>query len=581
MPDYFDSLIDKGEAKLEPILADAVRAYIKGNVNRFIDKTGELSDIVVFAQTFSDLWGRRSIIETIQQQRVPRAAIQFGKGAPGFDDAIEALTTKNAYLMEPLDFVREAYGRRRTLHEQDMQASIMKRVDKFVADALRRGETEPSATKLLAETEGWRQSYATTVYRTNVGNAFAAGQWAEATKPAFKRIFPAFKYDATLDSDTRPNHGAASGFIADVDDPAWDRFAPPLGFNCFLPGTVVRGSFVGGSRAFYRGEVIDVRTRKGCRLRVTANHPVFSVSQGAWVRASSLVKGEQVISDAVNIEGFAGRAANGGLPFVPVGDGAVDDNQAPARVEDVFDALRREGAGAVSARVTPLDFHGDARFFDGGIDVASLDGALEGRPDAMRFEHVNEFGDVLFPSSASDASHAFGPLDPFSGGDHSPLGGVPSGSALAADSSLALALDRRPLHALRFGSASWLDTVFAEDTVDDVTADPMFVSQLLDAAAGSVGLDEVVEVRRIPLWSGHVYDLQSVTGWMIASGIASHNCRCVLVSQTERQLRQRGLIDAEGRVTPYIPPRMAQGEAFPDPGFVKRVRPDREMYGQA
>jgi SPP1 gp7 family putative phage head morphogenesis protein len=232
MPDYFDSLIDKGEAKLEPILADAVRAYIKGNVNRFIDKTGELSDIVVFAQTFSDLWGRRSIIETIQQQRVPRAAIQFGKGAPGFDDAIEALTTKNAYLMEPLDFVREAYGKRRTLHEQDMQASIMKRVDKFVADALRRGETEPSATKLLADTEGWRQSYATTVYRTNVGNAFAAGQWAEASKPAFKRIFPAFKYDATLDSDTRPNHGAASGFIADVDDPAWDRFAPPLGFNC-------------------------------------------------------------------------------------------------------------------------------------------------------------------------------------------------------------------------------------------------------------------------------------------------------------------------------------------------------------
>ncbi len=30
----------------------------------------------------------------------------------------------------------------------------------------------------------------------------------------------------------RPNHLAADGFVAAVDDPVWQQLTPPLGFNC-------------------------------------------------------------------------------------------------------------------------------------------------------------------------------------------------------------------------------------------------------------------------------------------------------------------------------------------------------------
>ena len=52
-----------------------------------------------------------------------------------------------------------------------------------------------------------------------------------------------------------------------------------------------------------------------------------------------------------------------------------------------------------------------------------------------------------------------------------------------------------------------------------------FVSKLLHRSAGEITLNDVIGVRRFP-FVGHVYDLQTVTGWMLANGIGVSNCRC-------------------------------------------------------
>jgi hypothetical protein len=47
--------------------------------------------------------------------------------------------------------------------------------------------------------------------------------------------------------------------------------------------------------------------------------------------------------------------------------------------------------------------------------------------------------------------------------------------------------------------------------------------------ASNVVFDRVLEVRRRTGWSGHVYNLQTQTGWYSANGIITHNCVAVPV----------------------------------------------------
>lgn len=232
MPDAFEALTESGEQRLEPLLRKALGEFIKGNMSGFADATEEASGLIVEAQTFADLWGRRSVVETLRLGKEPRARIQFGKGAPSFTRAIDALTKGNPYLLPSKGFVEEAYASKVLPHSLDMQKSIQDRVDQLVSKSLSEGTGELNAAKALADSQEWTQGYASTVYRTNTSNAFAAGQWAEADQPGFREVFPAFRYDATRDGDTRPNHRAADGLIASVSDPIWDQLAPPLGFNC-------------------------------------------------------------------------------------------------------------------------------------------------------------------------------------------------------------------------------------------------------------------------------------------------------------------------------------------------------------
>ena len=231
MPDLFEALIAKGESKLEPVIKTALAAAIRNELGRFNSSLDKLADMVTSAEIFADLWARRGVLERVRTP-APRARIQFGKGAPGFERAAQALVQDNPWLLGVEDFVREVYERRRDSVSLEARRSIQDRVDQLVSKQLREGATEFNATKALSESQGWTRGYSTTVYRTNVANAYAAGEWSAYTQPEIKRLFPALIYDATMDGDTRPNHGAANGLIAAVDDPIWERLAPPLGWNC-------------------------------------------------------------------------------------------------------------------------------------------------------------------------------------------------------------------------------------------------------------------------------------------------------------------------------------------------------------
>lgn len=148
---------------------------------------------------------------------------------------------------------------------------------------------------------------------------------------------------------------------------------PPLHPNCLLPDAQVVGvgEIAGASKAFYRGTVVEVVLANGRVLSCTENHPILT-PQG-WVKAGMLHEGVNVLCSADR---------NGSASFGP------NDHNVPPTIEQAFCSL--EESGAMMPRRVPVsteDFDGDARMFDGKVDVVYSDSFLRSRAN-RKFQKV-------------------------------------------------------------------------------------------------------------------------------------------------------------------------------------------------
>lgn len=329
-------------------------------------------------------------------------------------------------------------------------------------------------------------------------------------------------------------HADRAGVAVGIDEPWPWGTEPGEEVNCFLPGTDVSGAFVAGLKTLYAGPAIEVATRQGHRLRLTPNHPVLT-SQG-WLPAKSLRKGQQLVCCLPEVDLLSSGALLGGerpaseafsrpSPSVPraVGRRGADDDQGPTLIEDVFEALASQGALARKG-CTGLDLHGDAKWSDGEVQIVGaerelvryLDSAASQESSELMFERAGVIRALAV--GASPGNPGFQRVD-------APPSGFPRGAELAADSLPALRLDGPPLQPLRVGPAAYLDTVKPKAPLDTPAAESRFVGELLHGGAGLVAFDEVVQVRDFS-FRGHVFDLQSVTGWLSAGNIITSNCGC-------------------------------------------------------
>ena len=69
-----------------------------------------------------------------------------------------------------------------------------------------------------------------TIYNTNMKSAYSAGR--EEFFQRNKDARPYGQFVAIIDPKTRDSHGKLHGKVFRLDDPFWDRFTPPLDFNC-------------------------------------------------------------------------------------------------------------------------------------------------------------------------------------------------------------------------------------------------------------------------------------------------------------------------------------------------------------
>ena len=345
--------------------------------------------------------------------------------------------------------------------------------------------------------------------------------------------------------------------------------------NCVLPGAVVSGPrAVASTTRWFDGEVIDIRTVNGRLLSVTPNHPILT-SRG-WVAAGDLREGGDVIARAGTDGPAAGRRPH--------------DYQIPALIEDVAQTLG--GAApveAVSVPTAPEDFHGDGAGSD--IHVVRTHGLLRGHIKTARAEHVSKgalqvgnMGSPLLTRSGNAgtmfrrllgaAYRIMGRSYPgrvlFGGslGHHQSVGvsvapdrhtcgiepvlnGLPGDSECVGECvhGLSATISSDDFGGRNIGlggearagfgrgegvSGGFVapESTLHQSGLESRFAYPMPTSGDLAAFAGDVIPDRIVKIGR-RRWSGHVYNLQTDTGWYLANGIITHNCRCARVPVTK------------------------------------------------
>lgn len=166
-----------------------------------------------------------------------------------FGEAVDDIVSREPRLALGWRAVADLYKRAHAFAlAKSADASLTTRVQKMIQGFLRTGKTVAQAAVeitregVLNEIRGWTRAYADTVYETNIATAYAAGRARQAKDPDIRRVMAAFRYVSALLESTRPNHRAAHGLVAGVDDPVWEAIYPPNGHRCRCAARLVSKS---------------------------------------------------------------------------------------------------------------------------------------------------------------------------------------------------------------------------------------------------------------------------------------------------------------------------------------------------
>ena len=353
-----------------------------------------------------------------------------------------------------------------------------------------------------------------------------------------------------------------------------------------LPGDVVVSSpsIKAGTSRKYTGQVVCIETTSGKKLTATPNHPVLT--DKGWVALNLVNEGDYVFS-SFNAEDAVASVS-------------PDDYQSPSRISEVVSAFRKSSrVTSVGMKVSPVDFHGDGEGSD--VCVISSDRLLGDniQPHAAQpFNHSPFVGRLVGTRSLlAQSLSAFSlptkglpsmkvprsfsvplplfrslalPLDSLclgcradmhsgigqdapnrSPGDTVPLGdrllgnpanvvadySIPDSRMTLSEALPGLSVQERLSLGGRSPEPSLLDR-----GPNSVGIDSDSLSSSLDGLAGKVYRDRVIKKTVIDSFSGHVYNLETKTGWYFANDILTHNCRCYL-SPWKPEWQAAGLTD--------------------------------------
>lgn len=263
---------------------------------------------------------------------------------------------------------------------------------------------------------------------------------------------------------------ASRGFVYQSESTA---SASHVHAGCVLPDTVLGALDVKALlRRKFEGDVIDITTRGGRHLSVTANHPILTVN--GWVKAGLLHDGDALLC------GFAGEGHDFGVP-------SVDDR--PPSAEQVFEALRLlDAAYPVGVEVSSVDFDGES-VSNSDVEVIDVNRLLEGHIVPVGHE---SFGDESFSVGAlferCKSLNGAGAAN-FGDGTHSlPSCGIMCGLCLSCP---VLRGHLGSADETSLGITAYLNPGVAKPSLNNAPRNAISLGQLQDALAALISLDEI------------------------------------------------------------------------------------------
>src|SRR5262245_22026594 len=287
----------------------------------------------------ADLLGRTRIRE--HQRRALRGRKDYAEGAvrpfAAFQEPPAILPPRSAleYFLRLEPLIGVDPGRFSAQMEKQAfqlavatEETLLDRIQKAIAERLESGEVNegPQAVQELLDAAGVtvpNSGYSNAVFRTAAVDAYNTGAWNEYQDVAEE--FPVYEYTNPVDTRSRPHHAAKNGQYYSSKTPfAQVRGEGPENeINCVLPGAWVQGRVGQALKAWYAGQAIEVRTRRGHCLAVTVQHPVLT--ENGFVPAGQLQQGDYL-------------TCYGGDDEVAAEGKDIEDT--PALIEEVFGALQ-------------------------------------------------------------------------------------------------------------------------------------------------------------------------------------------------------------------------------------------------
>ena len=151
--------------------------------------------------------------------------------------SFEFLSAKKAMTLDEYVSLAQDMRSKAFTISGESNVDLLTTVKDSLADVVKRGGTEADFKKAIDgafqdfgvdELNPWRTKL---IFDTNVAQAQGEGEWDQVHQEGVIDAFPFFRYRARM-INTRPAHAWMNGKVYASDDPIWDEWWPPNGFQC-------------------------------------------------------------------------------------------------------------------------------------------------------------------------------------------------------------------------------------------------------------------------------------------------------------------------------------------------------------
>ena len=208
------------------VMSTVLRAYRTGGQLELIDLVKKLlGDTVRDGMIASYLRG------ALRSFRMHDAVLRLGV----YDEMIK---TSSRMLFVDVDELESKYQTDALKVLEGSTEAVEQQLRATMNELLEKGAHVDEGVKVLSEKfsslglKGLRPNAFEKIFRTQTQLAYGAGRWAADQDPAVQEILWGYEYSTVGDDRVRDSHAELDGVKLPKDDPFWQRFWPPNGWNC-------------------------------------------------------------------------------------------------------------------------------------------------------------------------------------------------------------------------------------------------------------------------------------------------------------------------------------------------------------